>query len=158
MVKESNSAPIAPLLAYVRRTQQQRLATLRFAHSQDWFDSSRAHHEVFAKAIDDLSYVTGRVCGMEVASLFRVVVAWIAQLPETLINLLKEDHPGMLAIYTHWLMLAVLVEDLWWVGDLGVSGIRAALAVLAKTENDLAPVLTWPREMLELQAGYDSST
>jgi hypothetical protein len=45
-------------------------------------------------------------------------------------------------------MLLVLAEDLWWIGDMGRAGIRDVLHVIGELTNDLAPVLSWPREML----------
>jgi hypothetical protein len=61
---------------------------------------------------------------------------------------LTDGHPGTLAVYAHWLMLLVLAEDLWWIGDMGRAGIRDVLHVIGELTNDLAPVLSWPREML----------
>jgi hypothetical protein len=53
-------------------------------------------------------------------------------------------------------MLLVLAEDLWWIGDMGRAGIRDVLHVIGELTNDLAPVLSWPREMLcEIWFGDD---
>jgi hypothetical protein len=61
-----------------------------------------------------------------------------------------DAHPGVLAIYSHWLMLLIVAENLWWIGDIGRAGIRDVLHVIGGLEtNDLAPVLSWPREILD---------
>ncbi|KAF7187736.1 Sterol regulatory element-binding protein ECM22 [Pseudocercospora fuligena] len=140
----------APLLAYVERSRQQRFSTLRFALEQGWLDSGSTYKKALTDIIDSLSDITDRVCNADYASLFRLLFSWAAQLPDAAVRLLEQNHTGMLAVHTHWLMLLILIEDQWWVGDMGRSGIRAALAILKESENELASVVSWAREALEM--------
>ncbi|EME86756.1 uncharacterized protein MYCFIDRAFT_77423 [Pseudocercospora fijiensis CIRAD86] len=140
----------APLLAYVERTRQQRFSTLRFALEQGWLDSGGTYQAALAAVIGSLSDITDSVCNADYASLFRLLFSWAAQLPDAAIRLLDQHHTGMMAVHTHWLMLLILIEDQWWMGDMGRSGIRAALAILKEAENDLAPVVSWAREALDM--------
>ncbi|KXT08141.1 hypothetical protein AC579_243 [Pseudocercospora musae] len=114
----------APLLAYVERSRQQRFSTLRFALEQGWLDSGGSYQGALSEVIGSLSDITDRVCNADCAS--------------------------MLAVHTHWLMLLILIEDQWWIGDMGRSGIRAALAILKEAENELASVVSWACEALEM--------
>ncbi|KXT02128.1 hypothetical protein AC578_5938 [Pseudocercospora eumusae] len=140
----------APLLAYVQRSRQQRFSTLRFALEQGWLDSVGTYQEALTEVIDSLSGITDRVCNADYASLFRLLFSWAAQLPDAAVRLIEQNHTGMLAVHTHWLMLLILIEDQWWIGDMGRSGIRAALAILSEAENELASVVSWAREASEM--------
>lgn len=65
---------------------------------------------------------------------------------------MTDAHPGVLAIYTHWLILLIVAEELWWIGDMGRAGIRDVLHVIGSLQaTDLAPVLSWPQEVLDMQ-------
>jgi len=68
------------------------------------------------------------------------------------VQLMTDAHPGVLAIYTHWLILLIVAEELWWIGDMGRAGIRDVLHVIGSLQTtDLAPVLSWPQEVLDMQ-------
>lgn len=117
----------SPILLYFRNTQQPRFATLRFGNLQRWFGVDEAVAAQFSAAIDGLCDITERVCANRYDSIFRTVVSWIGDLPESIVQMLVDHHPGALAVYTHWLMLLLLIEDLWWIGDMGRAGIQSAL-------------------------------
>jgi hypothetical protein len=72
----------------------------------------------------------------------------MTNLDTAVVQMLTDVRPGVLAIYTHWLMLLTLVEDLWWIGDMGRAGIRDVLHVIGGSTNELAPVLSWSKEIL----------
>jgi hypothetical protein len=139
-------------LLYISRTRSARFATLRFAHSQGWLGLNSTEpdiHFILSAAIDNLSRITELVCAGQHTGIFRVLFAWIADLDAAVVQMMTDAHPGVLAIYAHWLMLLVLAEDLWWIGDMGRAGIRDVLNVIGGSTSDLAPVLSWPREMLK---------
>jgi hypothetical protein len=135
-------------LLYISRTRSARFATLRFAHSQGWLGFDSTEPDTLSTAIDNLSRITDLICAGQYKSLFRALFSWIADLDTAVVQRLTDGHPGTLAVYAHWLMLLVLAEDLWWIGDMGRAGIRDVLHVIGELTNDLAPVLSWPREML----------
>jgi hypothetical protein len=139
------------MLLYISRTSSARFATLRFAVSQGWFGRDDTRPGAFSDAIDGLEKITELVCAGQYESLFRILISWIGKLDTTVIHMLTNTHPGVLAIYAHWLMLLVLAEDLWWVGDMGRAGIRDVLRVVGGETNELAPVLSWPKEILDMK-------
>lgn len=91
------------------------------------------------------------MCVGQYASLFRTLISWIADLDTAVVQMMTDAHPGVLAIYTHWLMLLTIAEDLWWIGDMGRAGIHDVLHVTRGAANDLVAVLSWPKELLEIK-------
>lgn len=144
----AESSRSSEVMLYISRTRSARFATLRFANSQGWLGLDDTNSNVLSTAIDKLSDITELVCAGRYASLFRIIISWIANLDTTVVQMMTDAHPGVLAIYTHWLMLLTLAEDLWWIGDMGRAGIRNVLHVTRGSANDLVPVLSWPREIL----------
>jgi hypothetical protein len=136
------------MLLYISRTKSARFATLRFANSQGWLGLDGTEPNILSTAIDSLSSKTELVCTKRYTSLFRILVSWMTNLDTAVVQMLTDVRPGVLAIYTHWLMLLTLVEDLWWIGDMGRAGIRDVLHVIGGSTNELAPVLSWSKEIL----------
>ena len=64
-----------------------------------------------------------------------------------------ESNASALAVYAHWLVLVTLVEDLWWVKDMGRAGIREIIAMSAKVlddnEDEVDSLLYWPQCVLD---------
>ena len=58
--------------------------------------------------------------------------------------------PPALVVYAYWLMLMVLVEDLWWVGDMGRAGIREVNAECSDADCGVRSLLIWPQQMLDV--------
>lgn len=144
------SSRSSEILLYISRTSSARFATLRFANSQGWLGLEGSKSNDLSTAIDKLSDITELVCAGRYASLFRIVISWIADLDTVVVQMMTDAHCGVLAIYTHWLMLLTLAEDLWWIGDMGRAGIRDVLSVTRGSANDLVAVLSWPKELLQI--------
>jgi hypothetical protein len=138
-------------LLYISRTRSARFATLRFAHSQGWLELNGTEPDILSAAIDDLSRITELVCAGQHTGIFRILFSWIADLDTAVVQMMTDAHPGVLVIYAHWLMLLVLAEDLWWIGDMGRAGIRDVLHIIGGSASDLAPVLSWPQEILHVK-------
>ena len=64
--------------------------------------------------------------------------------------MLEGVFPPALAVYAHWLMLMVLVEDLWWIDDMGRAGIRDIIARCSDADRDVRSLLIWPQQMLDV--------
>ena len=47
-------------------------------------------------------------------------------------------------------MMVILVEDLWWVGDMGRAGIREVVNMCSEAGSDSDAMLAWPRMMLDM--------
>ena len=57
----------------------------------------------------------------------RFLMAWVLPLDDTYVKLLAENDVIAMAVYAHFLVYLILLEDLWWVGDLGVATIQNIL-------------------------------
>ena len=101
-------------------------------------------------AIDLLHQVTERVCPQQSQNLLRMICAWPVNVPKSFVDLLGRGLPITLVVYAHWLVLMVLVEDLWWVHDMGRAGIRDVVAMCSDADQSLRSLLIYPQQMLDL--------
>ena len=160
----SSQQPLGPLpmfsddgpyrLAFIRRTRLERFETLYEALNDGTFtfgEQEFSQHAAALAAIDSLARVTDHVCAWDkMNSLFRALFAWPGDLPEEFVQMLTQCNPSALVIYAHWLMLVVLAEDLWVIGDMGWAGIRAVIEMIPETDFNVHALLERPRQLLEL--------
>ena len=71
--------------------------------------------------------------------------------------MLIDRFPPALLVYAHWLMMMILVEDLWWVDKMGRSGIQDVVAICSEVGFDVEGLLLWPQQMMEIQRAKTSS-
>lgn len=64
------------------------------------------------------------------------------------------SHP-VLAVYAYCLTLKVLVDDLWWVDDMGRAGIRDVIVICSDADRDVRSLLI--RQQQELDVGRESA-
>ena len=96
-----------------------------------------------------LKNVTEHICTGEVHSLNRALATWPGNMSAGFTDMLLRNEPFALVLYAHWLMLGVLAEDMWWVGDMGVAGIREVASICLRDDQKLQPLLEWPMQMLK---------
>jgi hypothetical protein len=117
--------------------------------------------EATLSAINILEDVTSQVCTGTVKALMRFLCRWPARLDKVFVDMLVGGNHFALAIHAHWLMLVMLAEDSWWVGDMGGLGIREIVSI-CEAEASLhveQGLVMWPRRMLEeAEAGRDLYT
>lgn len=61
---------------------------------------------------------------------FRILAEWVSRTERQFLDLLAEENIMALAVYAHFLVHMILVEDLWFVGDLGIATVRSILSVV----------------------------
>ncbi|KAK3669328.1 transcription factor [Recurvomyces mirabilis] len=143
----------ARVLGYITRTKEARFLALQVAI--DSYASATNDYDPICcvRALRLLQEVTDLICNLQGPSLFRLLLAWIGGLPQDFVSMVKNCHPLALAIYAHWLMLAILAEEHWWVGDMGRSGIQSVLSVVAEKDATLLHLMRCPSEVLNVAAG-----
>ena len=139
-----------PVFDYFLRLRWERFHALRAAlrNSQALLDEYQS--EYLGAAVDLLYEISGHICSDEVPSLFRIVCKWPGHVSNGFVDMLMDGSPLTLAIYAHFLMSVVLVEDLWWVSDMGRAGIRDVVAMSKNAGSDIDALLRWPQHMSSL--------
>ena len=139
-----------PCFRYVQQSQRGFIDALRSTFRRNWSSLGDQKTEDLGVAIDLLYQVTEQICSQHSPSLFRTICTWPADIPRGFVDMLVDGSPPALAVYAHWFILMVLVEDLWWVGDMGRAGIRDIIAMCSDADRDVRSVLIWPRQMLDM--------
>lgn len=140
-----------PLFAFVQRTSQERFEALHTAINKRRPASDKKHYDDLHAAIGTLYEVTEHICAGEVHSLFRAICTWPAKVSKDFMEMLTDCHPLALAVYAHWLMLVILIEDLWWIDDMGKAGIRQVVDICSKASSDIQGLMEWPRRSLDFE-------
>ncbi|KAL8686809.1 MAG: hypothetical protein Q9218_006849 [Villophora microphyllina] len=142
----------SPCFRYVQQWRREFIAALRSALHRDWGFLREHETRDLGAAIDLLYQVTERICSQQSQSLFRTICTWPADIPRGFVDMLLDRSPLALTVYAHWLMLMVLVEDLWWVDDMGRAGIRDVIAICSDVDRDVRSLLVWPQQMLDVRS------
>ena len=144
-----------PCFRYIQQSRRAFIDALRSALYRDWSSLGKEKTADLGAAIDLLDQVTEQVCSQQSQSLLRTICTWSAHIPKGFVDLLIDRSPPALVVYAHWLMLMVLVEDLWWIDDMGRAGIRDIIAICFDADHDVRSLLLWPQHMLRV--GRDSA-
>ena len=123
---------------------------LRSTLHSDWSSLGDREIEDLGAAIDLLYQVTEQICSQQSPNLLRIICTWPADIPTGFVDMLMGKSPPAFVVYAHWLVLMVLVEDLWWVGDMGRAGIRDTIAICSDADGDFRSLLIWPQQMLDM--------
>lgn len=135
---------------YVQQSRRGFIDALRSTLRRDWSSLGDQETEDLSAAIDLLHQVTEQICSQQLQSLLHIICTWPADIPGGFVDMLVAESPPALAVYAHWLMLMVLVEDLWWIDDMGRAGIRDIIARCPDAEGDARSLLMWPQQMLDV--------
>ena len=139
-----------PCFRYVQQSWRGFIDALRSTLHRDWSSLGDQKIEDLGAAIDLLHQVTKQICSQQLQSLLRTICTWPADIPSGFVDMLVAESPPALAVYAHWLMLMVLVEDLWWIDDMGQAGIRDIIARCSDADRDVRSLLIWPQQMLDI--------
>ena len=150
-IMTASVTPKHPLFFFVEETLDDRFHTLHTALRQSAPNLSTEQGRDMLSAIRKLHGVSVHICSGEINSLFRSLCTWAGEISRSFVDMIIEGHPLALAIYSHWLMLVVLAEDLWWVDDFGRAGILEILEMHSHSESGVQMILEWPRRMLEIE-------
>ena len=103
-------------------------------------------------AVEILQEITEHICWGEADSVFRAICTWPCRISPDFIDMLMDSNTSALAVYAHWLVLVVLVEDSWWMGDMGRVGIREIVELSRRAPGDdkdrQITLLSWPQFVL----------
>ena len=108
--------------------------------------------ETYRQAIAELELVMDHISSGKVRNLWRAICTWPVRVPKHYVDLLVCGDLFARVIYAHWLVLNILVEDYWWVDDMGTAGVRE-IAMDCQSENaGLASLMEWPEKMLQAKS------
>lgn len=62
----------------------------------------------------------------------RSIFTWPCRVSSTFVELLKHEYKPALAVYAHFLVFTIVLEEIWWIGDMGRSGLRDIFGCLDK--------------------------
>ena len=139
-----------PRFHHIQQSRREFIDDLRSALYRDWSSLGEEKTADLGDAIDLLDQVTEQVCSQQSQCLLRSICRWSADIPKGFVDLLIGRSPPALVVYAHWLMLMVLVEDLWWIDDMGVAGIRDIIEECSDAEDGIRSLLFWPQHMLRV--------
>ena len=139
-----------PCFGYVQQSRRAFIDALRHTLHRDWTFLGEKKTQDLGAAIDLLDQVTEQVCSEQSQNPLRTICIWPADVPKGFVDMLVGEFPPALAVYAHWLMLMVLVEDLWWIHDMGRAGIREIIAICSDADHEVRSLLTWPQHMLDV--------
>ena len=139
-----------PCFHYIQRTRREFFDALRSTLGRGWSSLGDQEIEDLGAAIDLLYQITEQICTQQIQRLLRTICTWPANIPKGFVDMLLGGFPPALAVYAHWLMLMVLMEDLWWIDDMGRAGIRDVIAICSNADPDVRSLLIWPQQMLEV--------
>ncbi|KAI4163221.1 MAG: hypothetical protein LQ342_003154 [Letrouitia transgressa] len=139
-----------PCFRYVQQSRREFIDALRSTLHREWHSLGEQKTKDLGAAIDLLHKVTDQICSEQLQSLLRTICTWPANIPKGFVDMLMDKSPPALVVYAHWLMLMVLVEDLWWIDDMGRAGIRDILARFSDADRDIRSLLIWPQKILDV--------
>ena len=143
--------PKHPLFFFIEETLDDRFHTLHTALRECAPNISTEQGRDMLSAVRILHGISVHICSGEINSLFRSLCTWAGNVSRSFVDMIIEGHPLALAIYSHWLMLVVLAEDLWWVDDFGRAALHEILEMHSHAESGVQMILEWPRRMLEIE-------
>jgi hypothetical protein len=102
----------------------------------------------YTAAITALEGVVDYIMAYPVTNLFRAVFIWPIQVPAEFIQLLADHDDLALAIYAHWLVVTMALDDLWWLKEFGSGQIERLAERAVSFDSSGFDLLAWPVEML----------
>ncbi|KAK3680793.1 transcription factor [Vermiconidia calcicola] len=115
---------LKPPFQLIQQSRQRRFAALYDAVSTRRAILGKQAAEQLVSAIRALDDITEHLCSDHATSLLRALCTWPCAISKGYVDMLTSGHILALAVYAHWLMLVVLAEDAWFIGDMGQAGIR----------------------------------
>ena len=133
----------------IQQSRQERFQTLYAVVNEGWISSTNQKYLDLRSAVDVLFEVTEHICARRCDSLFRALCTFPGNLQRGFVEMVTTGVPEALIVYSHWLMLVVLAEDLWWVGDMGRAGILAVFNAANEMDPSWLKLLDWPLRLLD---------
>lgn len=145
-----------PFVNEIDRTRRKTMADLRCKIEALRSDCIATSFEAYIAAVGSLEYVMDYVLQYPVSNLFRAVFTWPIHITPMFIQLLVDHDAVAQAIYAHWLVLTLVVEDLWWVKGFGSSQIGQMAGQSEFSRPPGCELLKWPIEMRDEWRNWSS--
>jgi hypothetical protein len=146
--RRSCSEASMPFLDLVRRSWPDAVDKLKVEiYSRSGYDGS-ANITTYLSAITALEYVVDYILDFPVTNLFRAIFIWPILISPEFIELLTSNDELALAIYAHWLVLTMAVEDFWWLEGFGSGQIERLVRRAVGMGFWNTELMDWPVEML----------
>ena len=140
-----------PHFRFIEQTRHERFAALYDAVSARSHILRDDQAAELVSAIRALDNTTEHMCSDQVISLLHPLCVWPCKVSKGFVDMLVNGKLFTLAIYAHFLILVVLAEDTWFMGDMGRAGILEIIDMCnAEPAADVErSLLVWPRQMLD---------
>lgn len=136
------------LMSQMQTSRLKAMSDLRLTVNERNSGHDTLDSKAYLAAITALEYILDYVLDYPVANLFRAVFIWPIQISPRYIELLSCYNDMALAIYAHWLVLTMAVNELWWVKGFGPGQIERLADQFSNRQG--TELLKWPLEMLEV--------
>ncbi len=149
---EAHSSETNAALQLIKSTREERFAALYNAVAVRASSMNESQAEAARGAISTLEMVTSLICSEVNQTLMRSILIWPSEVSKTFVEMLIGGELLALAIHAHWLMLVVLVQEAWYMDDMGRHGLREIFELCdAELPADVErSLLEWPRRMLSV--------
>jgi hypothetical protein len=129
-----------------------RLKSIVETHRGHGGGDAAADSAIYASAVTALEHVVDYILAYPVTNLFRAIFIWPIWVPPEFIDLLLRHDGVALAIYAHWLVLTMALDDLWWLKGFGSGQIeRLAESEVRLGRSGSNGLWLWPVEMLNVE-------
>jgi hypothetical protein len=99
---------------FIEATRRERFAAMYHAISAKPTRLDDHHACAVTSAISVLEEITDGLCSEQPVTLMRAVLLWPCRIPMDFVEILTNGNLLALSVYSHWLMLTVLVEEAWF--------------------------------------------
>ena len=142
-----------PLLGIVQQSWPERLAGLQRVPSEARQRLTGDDLRDVNIAVVMLDKVSLHLFSGQMHSIFRTAITWPSIIPKGFLDMLIRCSPVALAVYAHWLVLVILLENYWFMDNMGRDVIREICELLADEDSEIQMLLGWPRHI----AGVDTA-
>ena len=148
---EENPRRSRALFHAAESTRNQALWNLRSSLDVEGTNLEPESHESRQTAIELLERTCDHIFSANLTNMNRAVFTWPVQIPKAFVDAVVDGMILARVIYAHWLVLVMLLDDLWWVDDMGATGIREIVEHCGEVPI-LEELLQWPMSMLQVAA------
>ncbi|KAK4953652.1 transcription factor [Elasticomyces elasticus] len=132
----------------IRCSRHRALDKLRAAVAASDPASDPLDTEAYVLAIEQLQYVMDYVVECRTSNYLRAIFSWSTQVSPRFVMLLGSRDELAIAIGVHWIVLTLLLHDLWFVKGFGAFRIETVTARFEQSRSINLWLLDWPREVL----------
>ncbi|KAF2721642.1 hypothetical protein K431DRAFT_312481 [Polychaeton citri CBS 116435] len=122
--------------------------------------SSKYHHgpaqESYSATVSKLVSTMDQLLNHPASDDFQIIFDWAIQIPAKFVELMTSGDHLALAITAYWLVLTLLLDELWFTNDFGAFRLNKVFTILERDKSTFLVLLDWPREiLLESQVSFE---